>query len=821
MWSAETGECRSIHTGHERLVNSVAWSPDGARIISGSWDKTARVWSAETGECISTLSGHEGEITCVAGSLDGARIISGSRDKSIRVWSAKNGECLFTLTGHEDELVSIAWSPDGASIISGSRDKTLRVCSAETGECLTALTGHEGMVNSVAWSPDGACILSGSNDKTVRVWNTETGQCLSSLTGHEGMVNSVAWSPDGARIISGSHDKTVRVWNAETGECLSTLTGHEGWVNSAAWSPDGACIVSGSGDKTVRVWSAETGECLCSLTGCEGMVTSVAWSPDGARIISGSNDKTVRVWSAETGECLSSLTGLAGIVNTVAWSPDGARIISGPEDKTVRVWSVETGECLSTLTGHEGMVTCIAWSPDGARIISGSLDKTLRVWSAETGECISTLAGHEGMVISVAWSPDGAHIISGSDDYTVRVWSAETGECLSTPSSPANSVLQESPEEGASGALLCPNAGVQKPWLTKTTLTRAHPGSSLHISAGQEVQVTVDFLARTLAVQMAGCGEPVDQETSCQTVTFSLPVSGPLERVEFCTVLGPQSPVEGHANDVHVKVNCVFLATQLSEEGREYRLLWSCWMADLPRARVRDVFPVFTSPPEGGRSCWISHGGPLLGCFVSYLQHMVWVGASGRRMADFAGFEHAVQTWPRLRAALRARDLLGRAPLDALLWEPGVAAEDEKDMLRACLYDAKECYEEKNRIALEAVLTGLVASLPRIRDLQINASSVWEALEPSVWVPSDSAQRRKPGDCPKLWSKYGTNARRLLHRPLAVEAIQAQQGRGQQRPLQADALPTPGHVLPVGDCSSTSSEGEHTRGREQRGPCAN
>ena len=737
VWSAETGECLSTLTGHEGYVYSVAWSPDGARIVSGSSDKTAKVWSAaDSGECLSTLTGHVRGVTSVAWSPDGARIVSGSDDRTIKMWSAETGECLTTLTGHEGLVSSVAQSPDGARILSGSSDKTAKMWSAETGECLSTLTGHEDEVYSVAWSPDGARILSGSYDKTIKVWSAETGECLSTLTGHEDEVYSVAWSPDGARIVSGSYDNTAKVWSAETGECLSTLTGHKSEVYSVAWSPDGARILSGSRDRTIKVWSAETGGCLSTLTGHENWVSSVAWSPDGARIVSGSNDNTAKVWSAETGECLSTLTGHEGPVYSVAWSPDGARILSGSWDLTAKVWSAETCECLSSLTGHEGLVYFVAWSTDGARIVSGSYDKTAKVWSAVTGECLSSLTGHERSVSSVAWSPDGARIVSGSNDKTIKVWSAETGECLTTLTAPANPVLQGSNEEDASGALLSPNAGVQNFSLTRTTLTRAHPASHLRMSFGQEVQVKVDFVARTLAVQMAGCREPGDQETTRPEVTFFLPVPGPLERVEFCTVLGPQRPEGGYADNVHVKVNCVYLAWQLTEGGRKYRLLWSCWMVKLPRARVRDVFPVFTAPPEGGSSCWIGHGGPLLGCFVSYLHHMVWVGAPGRRTEHFAGFEHAVQTWPRLRTALRARDLLGRTPLDALLVDRGVAAEDVKDMLRACLHDAKKCCEERNPVALEAILTNLVASLPRIRDLKINANTVWEALDRYGYLPT-------------------------------------------------------------------------------------
>ncbi|CAG7852463.1 COMPASS-like H3K4 histone methylase component WDR5B {ECO:0000303/PubMed:19567704} Short=AtWDR5B {ECO:0000303/PubMed:19567704}, partial [Serendipita indica DSM 11827] len=476
VWNAETGEpLGPALKGHTNAVYSVAFSPDGHKIVSGSWDKTVRVWNAETGEPLGpALEGHTNAVWSVAFSPDGHKIVSGSWDKTVRVWNAETGEPLGpALEGHTDAVSSVAFSPDGHKIVSGSWDKTVRVWNAETGEPLgPALEGHTDAVWSVAFSPDGHKIVSGSWDKTVRVWNAETGEPLGpaleghtnavssvafspdghkivsgsgqdetgeplgpALEGHTDAVWSVAFSPDGHKIVSGSWDKTVRVWNAETGEPLGpALEGHTDAVWSVAFSPDGHKIVSGSWDKTVRVWNAETGEPLGpALEGHTNAVSSVAFSPDGHKIVSGSWDKTVRVWNAETGEPLGpALEGHTDAVWSVAFSPDGHKIVSGSWDKTVRVWNAETGEPLGpALEGHTDAVWSVAFSPDGHKIVSGSSDKTVRVWNAETGEPLGpALEGHTDLVYSVAFSPDGHKIVSGSSDKTVRVWNAETGQPL-------------------------------------------------------------------------------------------------------------------------------------------------------------------------------------------------------------------------------------------------------------------------------------------------------------------------------------------------------------------------------------------------------
>ena len=429
---------RSVLRGHDVGVTSVAWSPDGRQVATGSGDRTVRVWDAETGEERRCLRGHAGGVESVAWSPDGRQVASGSWDETVRVWDAETAEERRCLRGgHRNYVFSVAWSPDGRQVASGSVDRTARVWDAETGDELRCLRGHERVVRSVAWSPDGRQLASGSVDRTVRVWDVETGEERRCLRGHEHQVTSVAWSRDGGQVASGSRDKTARVWDAETGDelrCLrghEILRGHESWVRSMAWSPNGRQVASGSDDQTVRVWDVGTGEERRCLRGHEGWIVSVAWSPDGRQVASGSWDETVRVWDAETAEerrCLRG--GHRNYVFSVAWSPDGRQVASGSVDRTARVWDAETGDELRCLRGHERVVRSVAWSPDGRQLASGSVDRTVRVWDVETGEERRCLRGHEGWVERVAWSPDGLQVASGSHDKTVRVWDAETGACL-------------------------------------------------------------------------------------------------------------------------------------------------------------------------------------------------------------------------------------------------------------------------------------------------------------------------------------------------------------------------------------------------------
>ncbi|KAE9382484.1 WD40 repeat-like protein, partial [Gymnopus androsaceus JB14] len=210
---------QAVLTGHTADVSSVEFSPDGKRIVSGSYDHTLRIWNAETGMIIGEpMQGHTSWVTSVVFSPDGEKIVSGSSDQTLHIWNAETRMIIGEpLQGHTLQVTSAAFSPDGKRIVSGSDDKTLHIWNAETGMIIgEPLQGHTLQITSVAFSPDGKRIVSGSSDQTVHIWNADTGMIIGEpLQGHMQLVTSVAFSPDGKRIVSGSYDQTVRIWKVE------------------------------------------------------------------------------------------------------------------------------------------------------------------------------------------------------------------------------------------------------------------------------------------------------------------------------------------------------------------------------------------------------------------------------------------------------------------------------------------------------------------------------------------------------------------------------------------------------------------------------
>ncbi|WP_436603143.1 nSTAND1 domain-containing NTPase [Sorangium sp. So ce1036] len=425
VWSADgTGEPLVLR-GHADSVLSAVFSPDGQRIVTASYDKTARVWNADgTGEPL-VLRGHAGRVYSAAFSPDGQRIVTASGDGTARVWSADGSGVPLVLRGHDDGVLAAAFSPDGQRIVTASYDKTARVWSADGSGVPLILRGHEGAVSSASFSPDGERVVTASQDKTARVWRVDDAGEPLELRAHENGVYWAAFSPDGRRIVTASLDNTARVWNADgSGEPL-VLRGHDEAVRSTMFSPDGKRVVTASQDMTARVWDIDETSDPLVLRGHGNGVMGAAFSPDGQRIVSASFDMTARVWNADGTGAPLVLRGHEDTVYSAAFSPDGQRIATGSWDRTARVWSADGSGAPLILRGHSGPVYSVAFSPDGRRIATGSWDRTVRVWNADGSGVPLVLRGHDDVVWSVAFSPDGERIASASDDETVRVWDAD------------------------------------------------------------------------------------------------------------------------------------------------------------------------------------------------------------------------------------------------------------------------------------------------------------------------------------------------------------------------------------------------------------
>ncbi|MHC4101063.1 MAG: WD40 repeat domain-containing serine/threonine protein kinase [Planctomycetota bacterium] len=427
LWDAASGaEIRTLK-GHELFVTSVDFSPDGLQLASGSYDASIRLWAVETGEALGVLHGHEDKISTVAFSPDGRTIASAGADNAIRLWEVARREEMRVFRGHEAMVHDVAWSLDGRRIYSASWDKTVRSWDAETGREIRTFRGHENLVLAIAVSPNGRRIASSGTDNTLRIWDAETGVMLHLIRSGAEAALDVAFSPDGGHLAA-TTAQAVNVWEADTGRLEQVWLGHRADAPSVAYSPDGRLLVSGAKDSTVKVWDATRLEEPPALRGHGGMVRSVAVSPAERHIVSGGRDATVRVWDSTSGRELMALGEQVPWVEAVCVSSDASRIAAGRTDGAVQIWDAATGELTRSLSGHGNIVTGVAFSADDRLIASAGLDGTARIWETATGRLIHTFST-DGRLFGVAFSPDGRRIVSGGYG-SVRTWEAESGRAL-------------------------------------------------------------------------------------------------------------------------------------------------------------------------------------------------------------------------------------------------------------------------------------------------------------------------------------------------------------------------------------------------------
>lgn len=244
-----------------------ASAPVSVKVASGLVSPHYGEFTHETESTIQ-LAGHKGSINAVAFSPDGARLITAGKDGLVRMWDV-HGKLVEDFPGQEMAVWSVMFSPKTgetasvATILTAGSDKIAKLWDMN-GRQLVQFVGHESMISCAIFSPDGKYILTTSGDSTVRLWDLRGNQ-MRHFTGHADAVWSAAFSPDGKYLLTGSWDKTARLWNVRTGKLLQTFAGHTGPIYSVAFSPDGEHIATASTDGTARIWKIGQ-DCLeCQL----------------------------------------------------------------------------------------------------------------------------------------------------------------------------------------------------------------------------------------------------------------------------------------------------------------------------------------------------------------------------------------------------------------------------------------------------------------------------------------------------------------------------------------------------------------------------
>ncbi|HEY2412728.1 MAG TPA: protein kinase [Pirellulaceae bacterium] len=493
IWEAETGkEILSINDAAP--VMSVAFSPDGATLASGSF-AAIKLWNARSGKLQQTVAGFAHDVRGVAFSPAGKRLAGagGSFEKpELKVWDLETGNQTLELKGHEKSIASVVFSPDGQRLLSASLDRTARIWDSQSGHELVKFKGHSAQLENAQFTPDGNRIATTAWDRTVRIWDAKSGEELTVIRGNRGVQTVLAISPDGKRLAAASSgyitlfdannsqesavvkdpaavptirtivsanqrrfasisNDSVRLYESSTKMQIATLKHPEAnyTIRRAVFSPDSQLIVTwgsrGDDDQgrpvgaDAIVWNADTGTMLHTLTGHTANIEDVEFTRNGRQVATASWDKTVTIWETESGKKLFTYHS-DHPVRDVAFTSDARNMVSsiGGYGYDVTIWATDTGD--QRLKIRTGVSFAVALSPDDTRLAVASANGGIRLFDARSGDPLFDLRGHTAPCPQLAFSPDGKRLASASADQSVKIWDLETGDELLTLSGHTNIV---------------------------------------------------------------------------------------------------------------------------------------------------------------------------------------------------------------------------------------------------------------------------------------------------------------------------------------------------------------------------------------------
>jgi COMPASS component SWD3 len=252
----------------------LSWSPSGPpyTLASASDDKSILLWSPSsttsspsTPIAPSPLFGHHNYVSTLAFSPKGNMLVSGSYDEAVFLWDVRAGRVMRSLPAHSDPVGGVDFLRDGTMVVSCAGDGLVRIWDAGTGQCLKTLVDEDRKpVMSVRFTPNGKYVLAWTLDGCVRLWDYVAGTCVKTYQGHVnkeyglgGCMGTYIVDGREAFVVSGSEDGDVVAWDVTSKEILWRGKGHRKAVLAVDFlrGEDGrGLLVSGGLDRDIRVW---------------------------------------------------------------------------------------------------------------------------------------------------------------------------------------------------------------------------------------------------------------------------------------------------------------------------------------------------------------------------------------------------------------------------------------------------------------------------------------------------------------------------------------------------------------------------------------
>jgi WD40 repeat protein len=442
LWDAASGQEMRRLEGHADFIVSLAFSPDGKVLASGSDDETIRLWDVAAGKEIRTIQAHKEGVSRVAFSPEGNTLASVGYDYVIRLWDAGTGKELRQFQIEKEEMRTFAFAPDGKVLASaGQAGDMIRLWDVASGKELRKWLPSTQYVSTLAFSPDGKVLASGGVwDHAIRLWDPGTGAEITPAAGHTGVVDQIMYAPDGKTLYSCGMDRKAIAWDTTTGRQQRLLFAGPADATESRWrmapyrlSPDAKILARAprypskqKPDPIIRLWDTTGGKELRQLVGHTDQVYLVTFSPNSKLAGSRGKDRT-RIWDVAGGKELLHLKTAQG----AAFSPDSKVVAVTGQDRTIQLWDIAAARELRRWQSNQDGIGQLFFAPDGNSIAATANDGAVYVWATKSGKELR-MVGADGSINALDFSATSRILATsvriGGDRSVIHLWEAVSGQ---------------------------------------------------------------------------------------------------------------------------------------------------------------------------------------------------------------------------------------------------------------------------------------------------------------------------------------------------------------------------------------------------------